>query len=51
MLRERIPHLSKLVEPDRVHRLCYIDPGLFELELTNIFEKTWIYAGQSRIAT
>jgi phenylpropionate dioxygenase-like ring-hydroxylating dioxygenase large terminal subunit len=45
MLRERIPHLAKLVEPDRVHRLCYTDPELFELELANIFEKTWIYAG------
>src|SRR5438128_10464938 len=45
MLRERIPSIEKLVEPDRVHRLCYVDPDLFELELSNIFEKTWVYAG------
>jgi benzoate/toluate 1,2-dioxygenase alpha subunit len=45
MLRESIPSVEKLVEPDRVHRLCYVDPDLFELELKNIFEKTWVYAG------
>jgi phenylpropionate dioxygenase-like ring-hydroxylating dioxygenase large terminal subunit len=45
MLNERVPNVGKLVEPDRVHRLCYTDPDLFELELKNIFEKTWVYAG------
>jgi phenylpropionate dioxygenase-like ring-hydroxylating dioxygenase large terminal subunit len=36
---------GKLVEPDRVHRLCYTDTELFELELERIFKKTWVYAG------
>jgi phenylpropionate dioxygenase-like ring-hydroxylating dioxygenase large terminal subunit len=45
MLHERIPNLAKLVEPDRVHRLCYTDPDIFELEITNIFKKTWQYCG------
>ena len=43
MLQESIPNLRKLVEPDRVHRLCYTDPQIFELEIKNIFEKTWQY--------
>src|SRR5262249_24835867 len=45
VLQERIPNLKALVEPDRVHRLCYTDPDIFELELASIFEKYWIYAG------
>ncbi|MSQ69910.1 MAG: ribosomal subunit interface protein [Betaproteobacteria bacterium] len=45
MAHQRIPTPDQLVEPDRVHRLCYTDPGVFELELKNIFEKTWVYAG------
>jgi phenylpropionate dioxygenase-like ring-hydroxylating dioxygenase large terminal subunit len=45
VLHERIPNLEKLVEPDRVHRLCYTDPDVFEFEIRNIFEKCWIYAG------
>ena len=38
-------NVGKLVEPDRVHRLCYTDPEVFELELEHIFAKTWVYAG------
>ena len=45
MLHERIPNLAKLVEEDRVSRLCYSDPDIFELEIKNIFEKTWQYCG------
>jgi phenylpropionate dioxygenase-like ring-hydroxylating dioxygenase large terminal subunit len=45
MLHEPIPNLRKLVEPDRVHRLAYTDPEIFELEIKNIFEKIWIYCG------
>ena len=45
MLRERIPALKHLVEPDRVHRLCYTDQDIFDLEIKNIFEKTWQYCG------
>ncbi|MSQ69913.1 MAG: ribosomal subunit interface protein [Betaproteobacteria bacterium] len=45
MLHERIPNVEKLVEVDRVHRLCYSDPDIFDLEIKNIFEKTWQYCG------
>jgi phenylpropionate dioxygenase-like ring-hydroxylating dioxygenase large terminal subunit len=45
MLHERIPDLATLVEPDRVHRLCYTDREIFDLEIKRIFETTWIYAG------
>ena len=42
MLRE---DLSKMVEPDRVRRELYNDPGIFDLEMQNIHEKVWIYCG------
>ena len=45
MLQERIPNLKALVEPDRVHRFCYADPDIFDLEIKRIFERCWIYAG------
>lgn len=34
-----------LVEPDRVHRACYVDPDVFEREIERIFHRTWIYVG------
>lgn len=37
--------VSKLVEPDRVHRSCYTDDEIFEQELEHIFHKAWIYIG------
>ena len=45
MLRERIPDLSKYVEPDRVRRELYTDAQIFELEMQRIHEKVWIYCG------
>jgi phenylpropionate dioxygenase-like ring-hydroxylating dioxygenase large terminal subunit len=45
MLHEPVPNLKKLVEPDRVHRLAYTDPEIFELEIKEIFEKIWVYCG------
>jgi phenylpropionate dioxygenase-like ring-hydroxylating dioxygenase large terminal subunit len=36
---------ATLIEPDRVHRSVYSDPAIFERELTQIFEKVWIYCG------
>jgi phenylpropionate dioxygenase-like ring-hydroxylating dioxygenase large terminal subunit len=45
------PQPETLVQPDRVHRRCYSDPGLFDLELINIFERTWVYCGhESQLA-
>ena len=37
--------VDSLVEPDRVHRACYADKGVFELEIKHIFNKSWIYVG------
>jgi phenylpropionate dioxygenase-like ring-hydroxylating dioxygenase large terminal subunit len=45
MLREAIPAIGQMVEPDRVRREVYTDPGIFELEMQNIHEKVWIYCG------
>ena len=36
-------HLDRV--PDRVHRRAYTDPEIFDLEISQIFERTWIYAG------
>ena len=41
----QLGNLERLVEPDRVHRLCYSDQSIFEQEIANIFHKTWIYVG------
>ena len=40
-----LPTLDQLVQPDRVHRSVYTDPALFDLEMTHIFEKIWVYCG------
>ena len=45
MLQERIPDLTKYVEPDRVRREVYVDPEIFELEMQRIHERVWIYCG------
>lgn len=39
-----------LVEPDRVHRTVYTDQQIFERELSQIFERVWVYCGhQSQV--
>jgi len=45
MLKDRIADIQMMVEPDRVHRRAYSDPEIFDLEISQIFERTWIYAG------
>jgi phenylpropionate dioxygenase-like ring-hydroxylating dioxygenase large terminal subunit len=40
----RPDELRALVEPSRVHRALYTDPGIFELELDRIFGHAWLYA-------
>src|SRR2546423_3099068 len=40
-----------LVQEDRVHRLIYTDPAIFQAEMTNIFGAVWVYLGhESQIA-
>ena len=34
-----------LVQEDRVHRLIYTDPAIFQAELTNIWGAVWVYLG------
>jgi phenylpropionate dioxygenase-like ring-hydroxylating dioxygenase large terminal subunit len=42
---------AKLVEPDRVHRRVYTDPAIFDLEMTRLFGRAWIYVGhESQVA-
>ncbi|HEX3763513.1 MAG TPA: Rieske 2Fe-2S domain-containing protein [Kofleriaceae bacterium] len=42
--------VSHLVEPDRVHRTVYTDQQIFDRELTQIFERIWVYCGhQSQV--
>src|SRR5438309_8608351 len=42
---------DELVQEDRVHRLIYTDPGIFDLEMTHIFGAVWVYLGhESQIA-
>lgn len=37
--------LERLVESDRVHRTVYTDQEIFDREMENIWEKTWVYCG------
>jgi phenylpropionate dioxygenase-like ring-hydroxylating dioxygenase large terminal subunit len=36
---------ENLVEPDRVHKSVYTDQAIFDREMANIWEKTWVYCG------
>ena len=38
-------NVDRLVEPDRVHRACYTDEAVFDLEMERLFHKSWIYVG------
>ena len=38
-------NVDRLVEPDRVHRACYTDEAIFDLEMERLFHKSWIYVG------
>ena len=41
---------THLVQEDRVHRLLYTDPAIFEAEMRYIFGGTWVYlAHESQI--
>ena len=36
---------DELVQEDRIHRLIYTDPAIFQAEMTNIFAAVWVYLG------
>src|SRR5215475_5186063 len=36
---------ARFLRPGRVHRRIYTDPGIFELEMRNIFGGAWVYIG------
>src|ERR1700694_3174455 len=40
-----------LVQPGRTNRLIYVEPRIFEQELTRVFGSTWVYlAHESQIS-
>lgn len=39
------PPLRDLVREDRVHRSLYRDPAIFELEMSRLFGRAWLFAG------
>lgn len=41
--------LRALVQPDRVHRSIYTDPGIFALEMKNLFGQAWVYVGHDSL--
>jgi phenylpropionate dioxygenase-like ring-hydroxylating dioxygenase large terminal subunit len=44
-------NIDACIRPDRVHRSVYVDEAIFEVELTRIFERSWIYIGhESQVA-
>ncbi len=38
-----LPH--ELVQRDRVHKRVYTDPDIFELEMTRLWGRTWLFVG------
>lgn len=41
----RTPSWDEMILPDRVRGALYRDPAIFELELQNIWYRTWVYVG------
>jgi phenylpropionate dioxygenase-like ring-hydroxylating dioxygenase large terminal subunit len=37
--------IRALVRPDEIHRDVYLDPGLFDLEMEQLWRHTWLYVG------
>ena len=50
--RVTAPGLAGLVQESRVHRSVYVDPAIFEAEMTHLFGRAWLYvAHESQIAS
>ncbi|MGK2942979.1 MAG: aromatic ring-hydroxylating oxygenase subunit alpha, partial [Immundisolibacter sp.] len=42
---------THLIAPHRVHRQAFVDPAVFDLEMTRVFSSTWVYVGhESEVA-
>jgi phenylpropionate dioxygenase-like ring-hydroxylating dioxygenase large terminal subunit len=41
--------IRSLVHRDHVHRSLYLDPEVFDLEMTKIFGRTWVYVGHDSL--
>src|SRR6201988_1739124 len=39
--------IAILIQPGRVHRRVYADPGIFELEMERIFGRAWLFVGHA----
>lgn len=37
------PAIAELIQPGAVHRSIYTDPNIFELEMENIFGRSWVF--------
>ena len=37
--------IRALVRPDEIHRDLYVDPELFEVEMEQLWRRTWLYVG------
>ena len=38
-------HIAHLVQPTKIHRDVYTDPGVFEMEMERIWGRAWIFIG------
>jgi benzoate/toluate 1,2-dioxygenase subunit alpha len=43
--REHPQAIRELVRPAEVHRDVYVDPEVFDLEMTQLWRNTWLYVG------
>ncbi len=41
--------IRSLVHRDHVHRLLYLDPDVFDLEMDRIFGRSWVYIGHDSL--
>jgi len=43
--RYKATDLPALVKADRVHRDLFVDPAVFDIEMEQIYHRTWVYVG------
>ncbi|MGK0298167.1 MAG: phenylpropionate dioxygenase-like ring-hydroxylating dioxygenase large terminal subunit [Gammaproteobacteria bacterium] len=48
---KNLPDYDEMIQEDRVHRLLYTDPAIFDEEMTKIFGGIWVYlAHESQVS-